>query len=73
MLEPVASIRVDPSDVSYSIEAVRKAGALGAKVTSSAIYYEASLSRPGLLDRVNASTGERKTGLFLNGGLKVQR
>jgi hypothetical protein len=70
-VEPVTSIPVDPNDVFDSIEAVRKAGTLGARVTSAAIYYEASLSRPGLLDRVNASTGERKTGLFRNGEFKV--
>jgi len=69
-VEPVASITVDPGDVFDSIETDRKSGALGKKVTSAAIYYEASLSRPGLLDRVNASTGERQTGRFRNGKVK---
>jgi hypothetical protein len=72
-VEPVASIAVDPGDVFDSIETDRKSGALGKKVTSAAIYYETSLSRPGLLDRVNASTGERQTGRFHNGEFKVQR
>jgi len=72
-VEPAASMPVDPRDVFDSIAPSRKSGALGAKVTSSAIYYEASLSRPGLLDRVNASTGERQTGRFHNGEFKVQR
>jgi hypothetical protein len=69
-VEPVASIAVDPGDVFDSIETDRKSGALGKKVTSAAIYYQTSLSQPGLLDRVNASTGERQTGLFRNGEFK---
>jgi hypothetical protein len=72
-VEPVASIAVDPSDVFDSIETSRKSGSLGKKVTSAVIYYETSLSRPGLLDRVNTATGERQTGLFRNGEFKVQR
>lgn len=72
-VEPVTSISIAPRDVFDSIESSRKSGALAEKVTSAAIYYETSLSRPGLLDRVNASTGERQTGRFHNGKFKVER
>ena len=72
-VEPVASTAVDPGDVFDSIETSRRSGTLGKKVTSAVIYYETSLNRPGLLDRVNAATGERQTGLFRNGEFRVQR
>jgi hypothetical protein len=72
-VEPVASISIPPRDVFDSVESSRKSGALAENVTSAAIYYETSLSRPGLLDRVNASTGERQTGRFHNGKFKVER
>jgi hypothetical protein len=72
-VEPVKSMSVNPHEVFDSIETFRKSGTLGQKVTSAAIYYEASISRPGLLDRVNSSTGERQTGQFQNGEFKVLR
>lgn len=71
-VEPVTSVSVDPSDVFNSLENTRKSGNLAEKVTSSAVYYEASLSQQGLLDRVNSYTGERETGHFHNGEFKVQ-
>ena len=71
-VEPVTSVAVDPRDVFNSLENKRKSGNLAEKVTSSAVYYEASLSRQGLLDRVNSDTGERETGQFHNGEFKVQ-
>jgi hypothetical protein len=70
---PVASMAVDPRDVFDSIETTRESGSLAEKVTSAAVYYETSLSRPGLLDRVNSRTGERQTGQFQKGVFKVQR
>ena len=71
-VEPVMSVAVDPSDVFNSLENKRKSGNLAEKVTSSAVYYEASLSQQGLLDKVNSYTGERETGHFHNGEFKVQ-
>lgn len=71
-VEPVTSVAVDPRDVFNSLENKRKSGNLAEEVTSSAVYYEASLSRQGLLDRVNSYTGERETGQFHNGEFKVQ-
>jgi hypothetical protein len=72
-VEPVKSMAVDSRDVFDSLETIRESGDLAAKVTSAAVYYEASLSRPGLLDRVSSRTGERQTGQFYKGVFKVQR
>ena len=72
-VEPVKSIAVDSRDVFDSLETIRESGGLAEKVTSAAVYYEASLSRPGLLDRVSSRTGERQTGQFYKGVFKVQR
>ena len=72
-VEPVKSMAVDARDVFDSLETIRESGGLAEKVTSAAVYYEASLSRPGLLDRVISRTGERQTGQFHKGVFKVQR
>jgi hypothetical protein len=70
---PMKSAAVNPRNVFDAVETLRKRGALREVVTSAAVYYEASLSRPGLLDRVDSRTGERRTGQFHNGVFKVQR
>ena len=70
-VESVKSVTVDPADVFNSLEDSRKSGELAEKVTSAAIYFEASRKLPGLLDRVNTVTGERQTGRFHNGEFKV--
>ena len=72
-VEPVKSMAVDSRDVFDSLETIRESGGLAEKVTSAAVYYEASLCRPGLLDRVSSRTGERQTGQFYKGVFKVQR
>ncbi len=72
-VEPTASTAVNPGDVFGTLETMRKKGRLAEKVTSALIYYEASRSRPGFLDRVDSRTGERRTGRFLNGEFKVQK
>ena len=72
-VEPVTSMAVDPRNVFDSLETIRNSGALAEEVTSASVYYETSLSRPGLLDRVSSRTGERQTGQFHKGEFKVQR
>ena len=67
----VESVAVDPADVFNSLEDNRQSGELAKKVTSAAIYFEASRKQPGLLDRVNSVTGERQTGQFHNGEFKI--
>lgn len=60
------------SDVLFGdLEKDRMKGVLSQKVTSAKIYYEASLSKEGYLDRVNSATGERQTGQFENGMFKA--
>ena len=71
-LEPIASAPIEVDEVFQNVDARRKSGTLADEVTSAAVYYEASPSRPGLLDRVNSATGERRTGQFVNGEFKVQ-
>lgn len=66
-IDPVDMDAVNPEDVFNSIEKSRKSGILAEKVTKATIYYESSNSKPGLLDLVNTSTGERQTGRFVNG------
>ncbi|CAB1076263.1 hypothetical protein D1AOALGA4SA_4060 [Olavius algarvensis Delta 1 endosymbiont] len=66
-VESVKSITVDPAAVFDSLEESRKGKKLTAKVTSAAVYFEASRRQPGLLDKVNTATGERQTGRFYNG------
>jgi len=71
-VEPVTSAPVASSDVFNSLESSRKSEALLKKVAPSPFYYEASLSNPGLLDRVTTDSGKRQTGRFINGEFKVQ-
>jgi ParD-like antitoxin of type II bacterial toxin-antitoxin system len=71
-VESVESVAVDPRDVFNSLEESRRSGELAKKVTSSAVYFEASQKMPGLIDRVNSATGERQTGQFYNGEFKIQ-
>lgn len=66
-VEPAASQALNPEEVFVSLEHCRNNGSLAGKTTSAGLYYEISLSRPGFLDRINASTGERQTGRFRGG------
>ena len=72
-VEPVASTPVSPAAVFESLESSRKSEAFIKKAVSTPFYYEASLSRPGLLDRVDAATGTRQTGRFHNGEFQPQK
>ncbi len=66
-IEPIASEPVDAQAVFDAVASERADGRLGRKVTGAVVYYEASRSRPGLLDQVNSATGERITGQFRDG------
>ncbi len=66
-VEPVASSAIEPEEVFAELEKSRERGELSKRVTSSAVYYEASISHPGLLDQVDGITGQRRTGMFRNG------
>lgn len=64
---PDQSAVIDSDDIFSDLENDRRKGALSEKVTTARIYYEASQSREGLLDRVDSVTGKRVTGQFENG------
>jgi hypothetical protein len=71
-VEPVISTPVPSKDVFNSLENSRKSEAFLKTVAPSPFYYEASLSKPGLLDKVAADSGKRQTGRFHNGEFKTQ-
>lgn len=66
-VETVAPAAVDPADVFSDLEKSRRDGELARKITPGRVYYESSRTHPGLLDRVDTATGERRTGQFRNG------
>jgi hypothetical protein len=66
-IEPVTPVAASPEDVFASLDMRRSSGELAENVTEAEIYYEASKSHAGMLDRVNAMTGERCAGHFSNG------
>lgn len=66
-VEPVSPAAAQPDDVFADLEARRAGGELAQEVTEAEIFYEASRSHAGMLDQVNALTGERCTGRFHNG------
>jgi len=70
-LENCESIPVDTETVLNTLEADRAEGFSDKPVTSAPFYFEASISKPGLLDKVDSVTGERRTGRFQNGRFEV--
>ena len=72
-VEPVTSAPVTSSAVFNSLENSRESDAFIKNVATTPFYYEASSTRPGLLDRVEAATGKRQTGQFDNGVFKAQK
>ena len=72
-LEPVQSVIIDADDIFNDLENDRKKGVLAQKVTSARVYYEASQSRFGFLDRIDSATGKRQTGKFENGRFRAIR
>jgi hypothetical protein len=66
-LEPAENIAIAPEIVLNELEKDRAKGFSGKPVTSAPFYFEASISHPGFLDKVDTVTGERQTGRFHNG------
>lgn len=66
-VEPTQTISIDSDTVFNNLEADRAKGFVDKPITSAPFYFEASQKMPGLLDRVNSQTGERKTGKFVTG------
>lgn len=65
--QPLQSTSIDTDDIFNDLESDRNKGTLSQKVTSAKIYYEASLTREGCLDKVDSVTGRRETGQFEDG------
>ncbi len=65
--QPLQSITIDTYDIFNDLESDRKKGTLSQKVTTARIYYEASLTEDGCLDKVDSATGRRETGQFEDG------
>lgn len=70
-VEVAAPERVDPDQVFAAVDKARSSGQLGQQITRGHTYYEASLTAPGLLDRVTPD-GQRQTGRFENGEFVVE-
>lgn len=74
LMQGIADVRVEvpeskpinPEQVFAEVDKASSSGQLGQQITRGALYYEASQSRPGLLDQVMPD-GRRCTGHFSNG------
>ncbi len=79
LMQGIAVVRVDvpvpaplePEQIFARVEQARAAGTLGQKITQGRTIYEASQTRPGLLDKVTPD-GQRQTGRFENGVFIVE-
>ena len=65
-VEEIHTPAVDPEEVFASLEADRSSGRLSARVTSSAVKYQASAAHPGKLERISTD-GSIDIGQFTNG------
>ncbi len=69
-VEPIYGKPIDPDEVFNQLEAQRQQGSLSQAVTSSAIKYQASLTQPGYLERIdqngNVLVGQFKNGEFVS-------
>jgi len=65
-VEPVRAAAVDPETVFASLEKARDNGTLAASVTTAQDRYQASVSHPGLLERIS-SDGSKTIGMFEDG------
>lgn len=68
-VEPVLGKPIDPNAVFQSMEAERAHGTLAPAVTNSGVKYQASLSHPGHLERIQ--DGRVDIGQFKNGKFVV--
>jgi hypothetical protein len=65
-VKPAPSKPVEVREIFAELEADRRSGKLAKNLTRAAMIYEASPSRPGLLDQID-ERGVRRTGCFENG------
>ncbi len=65
-VEITAPEHANATDIFAAVEQARSSDQLGQQITQNHAYYEASLSKPGLLDKV-APGAPRQTGRFEKG------
>jgi hypothetical protein len=65
-IEPVRVAAVDPGSVFDTMEQARRNGSLAVSVSTAQDRYQASVSHPGLLERIS-SDGSRSVGTFVDG------
>ena len=65
-IEDALSHPAEADDIFKAVDADSAAGTLTTKVTQSTVYYEASQTHPGQLDRVDENK-QRETGRFRDG------
>jgi len=67
--EPVFSVPIDADSVFQSLESDRKSGKLSSTLTTSSIRYQASITYPGYLERIdpdnNMTIGQFENGKFI--------
>jgi len=67
--EPVFSVPIDADSVFQSLESDRKSGKLSSTLTTSSISYQASITYPGYLERIdpdnNMTIGQFENGKFI--------
>jgi hypothetical protein len=71
-LENVESVSVDADEVFDHLHDRTDTAQLSGEVTAAPVYFEASAAHPGLIDRVDAVTGERQSGQFRNGKFETR-
>jgi hypothetical protein len=72
-LEPIQPKTIESNDVFSDLENDRRNGTISQKVTSARIYYEASQSNPGCLEKIDSATGKRQIGVFEDGNFRAIR
>lgn len=69
-VEPLYGEPVEPEDVFQALETQRDSGSLAQSVTGSAVKYQASVTHPGLLERIDAH-GDVTLGQFMDGEFRA--
>jgi len=69
-VEPLYGEPVDPEDVFQALETQRDSGSLAQSVTGNAVKYQASVTHPGLLERIDAH-GDVTLGQFMDGEFRA--
>ena len=72
VVEKIEAPKVNKAALFDSLEDMRKSGALSQTVTTSKTKYQASLSQPGYLERIN-DDGSRDTGVFKGGKFTIAK